>query len=178
MAAPRPTAVVFDLGGVLVDWNPRYLYRPLFNGDEDAMERFLAEVCTPAWNDEQDRGRPFAEGCALVARDRPELRELIEAWPARAVARFPFLQWFHGTVISGSLRIAKPDPAIYQHLLDTYRLRVEDTLFIDDAPRNVDAAAALGMQAMRFVDAAALRVALVDLGLLDGEKESGADNQT
>ena len=217
MVAPRPTAVVFDLGGVLVDWNPRYLYRPLFHGDEDAMERFLAEVCTPAWNDEQDRGRPFAEGCALVARDRPELRELIEAWPARfdetmagpipgtveilaelraravpfyalsnwsaetfprAVARFPFLQWFHGTVISGSLRIAKPDPAIYQHLLDTYRLRVEDTLFIDDAPRNVDAAAALGMQAMRFVDAAALRVALVDLGLLDGEKESGADNQT
>jgi len=217
MAAPRPTAVVFDLGGVLVDWNPRYLYRPLFHGDEDAMERFLAEVCTPAWNDEQDRGRPFAEGCALVARDRPELRELIEAWPARfdetmagpipgtveilaelrardvplyalsnwsaetfprALARFPFLQWFDGTVISGSLRVAKPDPAIYQHLLDTYRLRAEDTLFIDDAPRNVDAAAALGMQAMRFVDAAALRVALVDLGLLDGEKESGADNQT
>ena len=217
MAAPRPTVVVFDLGGVLVDWNPRYLYRRLFDGDADAMERFLAEVCTPAWNDEQDRGRPFAEACALLTREHPERRELIEAWPSRfdetmagpipgtveilaelrardvplyalsnwsaetfprAVARFPFLQWFRGTVISGSLRIAKPDRAIYQHLLDSYRLRAEDTLFIDDAPRNVDAAAALGMQAMRFVDAAALRVALVDLGMLDGQRKSGADNQT
>jgi 2-haloacid dehalogenase len=83
MMPTRPTAVVFDLGGVLVDWNPRHLYRPLFGGDDAAMERFLAEVCTPAWNDEQDRGRPFAEACASLTREHPELRELIEAWPSR-----------------------------------------------------------------------------------------------
>lgn len=217
MNAPRPTVVVFDLGGVLVDWNPRYLYRRLFDGDEAAMERFLAEVCTPAWNDEQDRGRPFAEACALLARDRPDLRELIEAWPSRfdetmagpmpgtveiltelrargvplyalsnwsaetfprALARFPFLEWFRGTVISGALRVAKPDPAIYRHLLDTFGLRAADTVFIDDAPRNVDAAAALGMHAVRFTDAATLRAALVDYGLLDEEGASGAGIQT
>ena len=51
--------VVFDLGGVLIDWNPRHLYRQLFD-DEAAMERFLAEVCHSAWNEEQDRGRSFA----------------------------------------------------------------------------------------------------------------------
>ena len=54
-------AVLFDLGGVLVDWNPRHLYRRLFT-DEVAMERFLATVCTQAWNEEQDAGRPFCEG--------------------------------------------------------------------------------------------------------------------
>ena len=39
--------ILFDLGAVLIDWNPRYLYRPLFNGDEAAMERFLAEIVPP-----------------------------------------------------------------------------------------------------------------------------------
>ena len=43
-------SVVFDLGGVLIDWDPRHLYRRIFRGDEAAMERFLAEVCTPEWN--------------------------------------------------------------------------------------------------------------------------------
>jgi len=205
MAAPRPTTVVFDLGNVLVDWNPRYLYRTLFDGDDAAMERFLAEVCTPAWNDEQDRGRSFEEACALLVRDHPDKRSLIEAWPLRydetmagpmagtveilaelrarevplyalsnwsaetfprAQARFPFLGWFRGVVISGALRMAKPDPEIYRHLLDTYKLHAEDIVFIDDAPRNVEAAAALGMRAVRFTDAAALRAALVDFGLL------------
>ena len=66
---------MFDLGGVLVDWDPRYLYRKLLD-DEAAVEEFLATVCTPAWNAEQDRGRPFAEGVA----------ELVERHPAHAAA--------------------------------------------------------------------------------------------
>ena len=49
------TAVVFDLGGVLIDWNPRYLYRQLF-ADPAEMEAFLTTVCSPAWNDEQEAG--------------------------------------------------------------------------------------------------------------------------
>jgi 2-haloacid dehalogenase len=88
-----------------------------------------------------------------------------ETFP-RALARFPFLGWFRGTVISGALRVAKPDPAIYRHLLDTFALRAADTVFIDDAPRNVEAARSVGMHALRFTDAAALRAALTDHGLL------------
>ena len=66
------TTVVFDLGGVLIDWNPRYLYRTLFGGDTAAMEHFLTHVCSPAWNHQQDAGRSFAEGCAeLVHLVRP-----------------------------------------------------------------------------------------------------------
>ena len=57
-SVPRlmPRIPVFDVGNVLIRWDPRHLYRKLFDGEE-AMERFLADVCTPSWNEEQDRGR-------------------------------------------------------------------------------------------------------------------------
>ena len=81
---PRITAVVFDLGGVLIDWDPRYLYRTLFD-DEAAMEGFLATITTPEWNHAQDAGRPWAEAIEELAKLHPEQRDLIEAywrrWP-------------------------------------------------------------------------------------------------
>ena len=77
------TAVAFDIGGVLLDWNPRHLYRTLFDGDEDAMEHFLAAVCTQEWNAHNDRGRPLAEGVALLSAEHPGQAELIEAFAAR-----------------------------------------------------------------------------------------------
>lgn len=80
---PPRTIAIFDLGGVLVDWNPRHLYRKLFDGDEAAMEHFLANICTPQWNLCQDAGRGFAEATELLAREHPEKRALIEAWGTR-----------------------------------------------------------------------------------------------
>jgi 2-haloacid dehalogenase len=80
--ARPPTAVIFDLGGVLIDWDPRYLYRRLFT-DAAAMESFLAEVTTPAWNAEQDAGRPWAEAVAMLAERHPEQRDLIVAYHQR-----------------------------------------------------------------------------------------------
>lgn len=87
-SAPQGTssrfdAVVFDLGGVLIDWNPRYLYGSLFGGDDAAMERFLAEVCTPEWNARQDGGRTWREAVDVLSADFPEHRELIEAYDRR-----------------------------------------------------------------------------------------------
>lgn len=84
MSADTPAidAVIFDLGGVLIDWNPRHLYRKLF-ADEAEMERFLAEVCTPAWNLEQDRGRPWAQAIAELSARHPEKAELIAAYRGR-----------------------------------------------------------------------------------------------
>ena len=58
----RRDTVIFDLGGVLLYWNPRHLYRKLFPGDEAGMEHFLATVCTQAWNVRQDAGRLFGAG--------------------------------------------------------------------------------------------------------------------
>ena len=77
-----PTVPVFDIGGVLIDWNPRYLYAKLFD-EAEAMERFLAEVCTPAWNLEQDRGRPWPEAVALLAERHPQQADLIRAYDER-----------------------------------------------------------------------------------------------
>lgn len=74
--------VLFDLGGVLIDWDPRRLYRKLFKS-EAVMEVFLATVCTPAWNLELDRGRPFAEAVAELVEEHPAQREAIEAYRSR-----------------------------------------------------------------------------------------------
>src|SRR5215831_17664312 len=86
---PRPMTktardiVVFDLGGVLIDWDPRHLYRKLFAGDEAAMEHFLATVCTHEWHRHHDAGRSFAEGARLLKAEHPDKAELIDAFGAR-----------------------------------------------------------------------------------------------
>ena len=72
MLRPGRSIAVFDLGGVLLDWNPRHLYRKLFAGDEAAMEHFLATVCTHEWNRCQDAGRSFAEGGRLLKAEHPD----------------------------------------------------------------------------------------------------------
>jgi 2-haloacid dehalogenase len=72
-------AVVFDLGGVLLDWNPRYLYRRLIDSEAE-MERFLGEICTMEWHAAHDRGVPVAESCATLAAAHPEYADLINAW--------------------------------------------------------------------------------------------------
>jgi 2-haloacid dehalogenase len=72
--------VLFDLGAVLIDWNPRYLYRPLFNGDEKAMEHFLAEIVPGSWNHEIDAGKTLAEAVAERVREHPEHTGMIKLW--------------------------------------------------------------------------------------------------
>lgn len=76
------TAVVFDIGGVLLDWNPRHLYRKLFD-DEEAMDRFLEEVCTLEWHATHDLGTPFDVSCARLAAEHPEYADMIWAWGTR-----------------------------------------------------------------------------------------------
>jgi 2-haloacid dehalogenase len=200
----RPTALVFDLGGVLVDWDPRYLYRQLFD-DPDEMASFLAEVTTAEWNAYQDAGRPWAEAVELLVAEHPQRRELIEAfhgrWPemlageipgtvdvladVRAAGvrlfalsnwsaetfpvareRFDFLAWFEGIVISGDVGVNKPDRRIFEHLIEEFGIEPAAALFIDDSSANVDAATALGFQAIQFTDAMTLRGELERLGLL------------
>lgn len=77
----RITTVVFDIGNVLVAWDPRNLYRRYFQDREDEMEWFLKNVCTPAWNIEQDRGRSFAEAVNLLVKEHPpEWHPMIRAF--------------------------------------------------------------------------------------------------
>ena len=123
-------AVVFDLGGVLIDWDPRYLYRKLL-ADEAAVEEFLATVCTPEWNAEQDRGRPFAEGVAELAGRHPEHAASIaayhERWPEMVAGDVP------GTVeVLADLRAAGvPLYALTNWSAETFAITRERFEFLD-----------------------------------------------
>lgn len=75
-------SVVFDLGGVLIDWNPRHLYRKLI-ADTAEMDYFLDHICPLSWNEHQDAGRPLAEATAIQCAAFPEYRELIRAYYGR-----------------------------------------------------------------------------------------------
>jgi 2-haloacid dehalogenase len=188
-------AVVFDLGGVLVDWDPRHLYREVFD-DEAEMERFLAEVCTLEWHERHDRGHPMADSVAELAATAGEhaghvllwseryldmvagpvpgtaevVRELrardvpvyaltnmpVEAWPG-LLERFAVLRELDGAIVSGEERMAKPDPEIFELLVSRFGLTPATTVFVDDRPVNVEAAARLGFRTLRFTTAAQLR---------------------
>jgi 2-haloacid dehalogenase len=74
---------VFDFGGVLIDWNPRYLYRKVFNNDEQSVERFLNEVGFFEWNHLQDAGRPFSEAVSELCDRHPEHCDLIRLYDER-----------------------------------------------------------------------------------------------
>ena len=68
--------IIFDFGGVLVDWNPEYLYRKEFD-DETEMNHFLENICNSEWNIQQDEGRPLSEATALLQKEFPEHKEMI-----------------------------------------------------------------------------------------------------
>lgn len=76
-------ALLVDVGGVLLDWDPRHLYRRLI-ADEAELERFLAQVCTLDWNLTLDAGRPFDEACAELAARHPDHADLVHAWVRQA----------------------------------------------------------------------------------------------
>jgi len=197
--------IIFDLGGVLIDWNPRHLYRTIFGDDHAAMEWFLANVCTQEWNLQQDAGRPWREAVAEAQACHPNhavhIRAYWERWeetlggaiegtvalldelrskPVRLLAltnwsaetfpigrqRFPFLDWFEGIVVSGAEKQIKPDRAIYELLLQRYRVDPERAVFIDDSAANVEGARRAGLHAIHFRDPPALRRELAALGLL------------
>ncbi len=79
---PSIGAVVFDVGGVLIDWDPRYLYRTLIP-DEAVMEHFLAEVCTPQWHAQHDLGASYDDTVPALVAAHPEWADEVRAWDAR-----------------------------------------------------------------------------------------------
>jgi 2-haloacid dehalogenase len=187
--------VIFDLGGVLIDWNPRYLYRQLFAREAD-MEDFLTRICNFEWNDQQDAGRPFAEAIAELSERHPGQRPLIELYFERwdemlggaleetveilsslrdrnvrlfaltnfsaetfpiARERFEFLNWFEGILVSGEEGMKKPEHRIFHRLAERYGLTLEGAAFIDDVPKNIEAARQLGLHGIHFTSAADLK---------------------
>ena len=200
----RPKAVVFDLGGVLLDWDPRYLYRRMFDHEAE-MERFLSEVCTMQWHHAHDLGIPPERTTPPLVEAHPEYEDEIWAWTQRSEEmvggpieasveilrelkdagvpcyaltnmeswtfpgrreRFAFLRWFDGELVSGFEGVAKPDPRVFELLLERFDLTAGDTVFIDDSPANVAAARRAGLQAIEFSSPEDLRAWLERARLL------------
>jgi 2-haloacid dehalogenase len=112
--------IVFDLGAVLIDWDPRHLYRKVFT-DEAKMEWFLAEVCHPAWNTEQDRGRSFDDGVIEATARHPDYAAEISMYRDRWMEMIPGP--IQGTVdVLEELHLnAKPLYAVTNWNGDTFR---------------------------------------------------------
>jgi len=205
----RPKAVVFDFGGVLIDWNPEYVYRKLIPDDAE-RRRFLTEVCSMDWVVQQDGGQPLAEGTAELVARFPEHEALIRAFYARwhemlggvieeggalagkleaagvplygltnwsaetfpyAWERFDILRGFRDVVVSGRVKLVKPDPAIFAEMFARIERQLpgiapEELVFIDDNIKNARAAEALGWHGVHHTNAATTEIRLRELGLL------------
>ncbi|MDQ3387823.1 MAG: HAD family phosphatase [Actinomycetota bacterium] len=122
--------VVFDLGGVLIDWNPRYLYRKIFD-DESEMEYFLTKIATMEWHLEQDRGRTMKEATEILAAKYPEhdaeIRAFYDRWPEM------FDGPIHGTVeILRELRdLGYPLHALTNYSAEAFVLARRDYDFLE-----------------------------------------------
>ncbi|MBB5412416.1 2-haloacid dehalogenase [Paraburkholderia sp. HC6.4b] len=201
-------AVVFDFGGVLIDWSPEYLYRELI---PDELERrwFLTHVCSMDWVIRQDGGQPIVEATdELIARfpdheplirafyerwhqmvagvldDGIALMEKLEAaevplfgltnWSAEtfpyAWEHYPVLRRFRDVVVSGRVKLVKPDPAIFAEMRRRIELQMPsvepaELVFIDDNAKNAEAATALGWHGVHHTSAAQTEAELRELGL-------------
>ena len=77
--------IIFDLGGVLIDWNPEYVYLDVFNGDRKKMQWFFDNICTNDWNENQDAGYPLAKATEERIVLFPEYEDLIRMFYGRWV---------------------------------------------------------------------------------------------
>lgn len=201
---PEPI-IIFDFGGVLLDWDPRYLYRKIFGDDVSGMERFLAEVDFYGWNARQDAGRPFADGVNKGCEQFPQYCELLrvyhERW-AESIAgpipgtvtllkalkengyrlyglsnwsaetfyqvrnQYEFLSWFEDIVLSGDVGLIKPDPRIFELLLDRLKAPASSCLLIDDSLNNLAAAEQLGFRVIHFQSSGQLEQVLPAAGIV------------
>lgn len=198
-------AIVFDFGGVLLDWDPRYLYQRYFPDQPQAMNQFLAEINFYEWNAKQDQGRPFSEGIAELSNQFPQHAQLIQIyfdqweesisgpihgsieilrrlkrkgyplyglsnWSAetypRALRKYSFFNLFDDIVLSGSVKLNKPDPAIFKLLLNKTGCRAPECVLIDDSPANIETANVLGFVAIHFKSPEQLKTELQMLNLL------------
>jgi 2-haloacid dehalogenase len=182
-------AVVFDFGGVLIGWDPRNLYSRFFPEQPQAMEDFLAEISFMEWNAEQDKGRPFAEAVASLAKQFPQHAHLINAYQEnwresitgiidgtvellRALKKrghllyglsnwstetfsmvrheFEFFNLFDEIILSGEVKLIKPEPEIFELCQRKIGKPASQCLFIDDSKPNIITARKLGFDTVHF----------------------------
>jgi 2-haloacid dehalogenase len=181
-------AVIFDLGGVVLGWEPERAFEQVMPAEEVA--EFLRRIDFADWNRRNDGGRTFDEAEAELIARFPEAEGVIhgyrehfahtlsgmvalsaltnwsgETFPI-ARERFGILRRFSTILVSGDERLLKPDPAIFALACEREGLDPARTVFVDDSPRNAAAASEFGLTGLQFTDAEQLRSDLVGLGAL------------
>ena len=198
-------AIVFDFGGVLLNWDPRNLYRRYFPDQPQAMDDFLTEINFHEWNAEQDKGRPFAEGIAEHSAHFPHHAHLIQAyfdnwedsvtgaitgsvdilqtlkskgypifglsnWSLETFPhvrhKYDFFDWLDNIILSGEVRLNKPDPAIFNLLLSKTGYSAPECVLIDDSKSNIDSARKLCFATVHFTSPENLHTELQRLKVL------------
>lgn len=154
-------AVVFDVGGVLLDWDPRYLYRSLIP-DPVARERFLSEVCTPEWNGAQDAGRTWAEAVAELSARFPEHADLIRAFDERWIETCGGPIEESVAVLRGLRRAGVPTYALTNFSAEKWPVALEAFDFLREFER---AAVVSGEERVTKPDHAIYRILLERYGL-------------
>jgi 2-haloacid dehalogenase len=197
-------ALIFDFGGVLLEWDPRVPYRRFFDQPQE-IDHFLSEINFTAWNTHQDKGRPFTQGIAELSAQFPQHAHLISAyfehyeesitgsipgmpelldrlkragfrlyglsnWSAETFPKirnkYPFFDLFDDIILSGAVKLLKPDPAIFRLTLERIKCRPEECLLIDDSPVNIAIARDLGLATVQFHSAQQLERVLRLFNLL------------
>ncbi len=196
--------IIFDFGGVVMDWNPRYFFKDYFNDDEK-MEFFLKNIATDEWNAEQDRGRSLAEGTEILVAKHPEWEKEIRAyydnwttmlksdipenvavlrklentkyelfgltnWSAEtfpyALEHYDFFKIFEGKiVVSGTEKLIKPNPEIWEVLLERFGIKAEESVFIDDNFKNIEMAKKIGFICIHIKEDTDLEQELKKIGV-------------
>lgn len=194
--------IVFDFGGVLIDWNPVYLYKKVF-ADKDEMNHFLENICVYSWNLRQDAGQPLTEATLEKQKEFPEYADEIAMYYGRweemlggtidenvrlikllkqkykiygltnwsaetipfAIKRYDFFNDLDGMVVSGEEKLVKPDPKLYQILLQRYAITPAESLFIDDNADNIETAKNLGFKVIHYADGVDLEKELKRMGV-------------
>ncbi len=181
--------IIFDLGGVLIDWNPRYVYKNIFKNDSK-MEWFFKNICTNEWNLMQDKGYSMKKATEEKISEFPEFEKLIKVYYGQwenmlkdeisetvnilkklvksknykvlaltnwshetfpiAIKKFDFLNLFEDIVVSGKIKMIKPDLEIYDYIIKKHSIIPEESVFIDDNSSNIIGAQKVKINAIHY----------------------------
>ena len=198
-------AIVFDFGGVLINWDPHRVFQKFFSNDNQAVANFMAEIGFSEWNLKQDEGFPFAQAVTELSAQFPQYAHIIRAydvlwedsitgiipqtvellhklkaagyplygltnWNSEKFSlvrhKYDFFKLFDEIVVSGEVKLIKPDPAIYRLLLQKINLSPDACLIIDDSATNVEESRKMGFVGLHFTSSEQLESELRRLNVL------------
>jgi 2-haloacid dehalogenase len=197
-------AIIFDFGGVLINWDPHKLFNKYFANDTRAIDNFLDEINFSSWNLSQDKGYPFAQAVTDLSVQFPHYAHLIQAYDkeweqsitglipetleilhnlkAAGYHLFGLTNWsaekfslvrhkyrvfdlFDEILVSGEVKLIKPDPAIFLLLLQNIHREPHECLLVDDSLKNIETAKQLGFATHHFTSAARLEMYLHQMNI-------------